>query len=542
MKSIRSRILTFAILATLIPALGLGVLSFWRYQQLINENVTLELRALADYTSSELALWYRERVNEMRALSTSNTVIDGLSAAAQPRTKAARIGARELEFYLRSVQKKLDTLQELTVTDTGGRVVASSEATPTPITLPEHWSNAAITERVVPEPPRWDPARAMATLTVVVPILSSRNELLGALAAVLDLGKVRPRVQKIAKASLAELILLAPIGTPLLSTHAVATELKPLAAETLKRLRAAPRQPMVYVGHHQREVLGLADAPRSLPIVVVAETDRAEAYAAWLKLLQLFLWLVGGLALLVGIIAYWMGHSIVAPLNRLTAAAHRIADGDLSVQLRVADDGEIGYLTQVFNKMADGLRRSHAEVESASQALQKHNQLLETLSVTDSLTGLYNRKKLDDILADELARFRRNHRPFAVLMLDIDNFKAFNDTYGHLVGDEILVNVAAILERSVRSVDYVARYGGEEFVVVLVETTADAAAEVAERIRAVVETPRPGADGQPLAVTVSVGVTDSRENDGRPEEVLARADSALYEAKNAGRNRVQRAG
>ena len=142
----------------------------------------------------------------------------------------------------------------------------------------------------------------------------------------------------------------------------------------------------------------------------------------------------------------------------------------------------------------------------------------------------------------QFARFRRNHRLFAVLMLDIDNFKVFNDTYGHLAGDEILVNVAAILERSVRSVDYVARYGGEEFVVVLVETTADAAAEVAERIRAVVETPRPGADGQPLAVTVSVGVTDSWENDGRPEEVLARADSALYEAKNAGRNRVQRAG
>src|SRR5437899_4526018 len=109
--------------------------------------------------------------------------------------------------------------------------------------------------------------------------------------------------------------------------------------------------------------------------------------------------------------------------------------------------------------MTDRLRRSHAEVQAANQSLHEQNQLLETLAVTDSLTGLYNRKKLDDILADQFARFRRSHRPFAVLMLDLDNFKSINDNHGHVAGDEGLAEVAAILKQSVRNIDYVARYG-----------------------------------------------------------------------------------
>jgi diguanylate cyclase (GGDEF)-like protein len=270
----------------------------------------------------------------------------------------------------------------------------------------------------------------------------------------------------------------------------------------------------------------------------VAERDRAEVFAAWLKLLQLFVILVAALTLLVGIVAYWMGRSIVTPLNGLIAATDGIAHGDLSVELRGAPAGELGQLTRVFNVMIERLRRSHAEVEAANKTLQEQNQLLEMLAVTDSLTGAYNRKKLDDILADQFARFRRTQRPFAVLMLDLDNFKLINDTFGHAAGDSVLAHVAAILKASVRNVDFVTRYGGEEFVIVLVETAWDAALDIAERIRAEVEVPHIGVTNQLIAVTVSLGVTHSRDGDD-PETVLARADHALYKAKHAGRNQVK---
>jgi diguanylate cyclase (GGDEF)-like protein len=325
----------------------------------------------------------------------------------------------------------------------------------------------------------------------------------------------------------------------LLSTQVAASALIPLGPQPLNGLRAQPGEPMTFEGHHQREVIGVAVVPRSLPMIVVAERDRAEVFEAWLKMLEFFLLLAAGLTLLVGVVAYWMGRSIVTPLKSLIAAADGIARGDLTVQLRGAPAGEIGHLTRVFNMMTDRLRRSHADVQAANQALQEQNQLLEKLAVTDSLTGLYNRKKLDDILADQFARFRRNHRPFAVLMLDLDNFKSVNDEYGHVAGDEVLADVAKILKQSVRNIDHVARYGGEEFVVVLVETALDEALDIAERIRSVVEGPRFGANNKVIPFTVSLGVTHSRESDHGPEEALARADHALYEAKRAGRNQVQ---
>ena len=119
--------------------------------------------------------------------------------------------------------------------------------------------------------------------------------------------------------------------------------------------------------------------------------------------------------------------------------------------------GEVSYLTHAFNDMVARLRESREQ--------------LERLSVTDSLTGLYNRRHLMERLRNETSRARRTGRPFAVLMLDLDHFKEYNDTHGHLGGDEVLTRVAAVLLASTRQVDCVSRYGGEEFLLLLPDTT-----------------------------------------------------------------------
>ena len=208
------------------------------------------------------------------------------------------------------------------------------------------------------------------------------------------------------------------------------------------------------------------------------------------------------------------------------------------MRLTAKQNDELGHLTHVFNQMADKLRGSHAAVVAASETLQQQNQLLETLSITDSLTGLYNRNKLDAILDDQIARFKRSRRPFVVLMLDIDHFKTLNDSRGHIAGDEVLAAVAGILAQSIRNVDYAARFGGDEFVIILIDTPADAALETAERIRAHVESARYSAGDQSVTVTVSIGIAQWRPDDAVSTAVFARADQALYEAKRAGRNRV----
>lgn len=540
LRSIRSKIVALAMLATLVPSFGLGWMSFRYSQDVSDEKVAHELRSLAGYARREYDLWILERVRDVRSLSASNLIIDGLGAIAHRQTPgraAERIDAPALTLYLRSVQTRLTPLLELTVMDSGGNIVASSTAAPAPVPLPDQWPPYAINQGVTLVPPHWETARAAPTLTVAVPVLSIDNEILGALVAVIDLGSLQAQLADTPKLPPGEVILLDVQGRPLVGTSSTPVVPKALPAEILQRLHARAGEPFEFQSYDGRKVFGVADSGPGQSITLLAQKDSAEIHAAWRALRNRLLMLVAGLSLLAGALAYLIGHSIITPLRRLIGAAERIAGGDLSVQLPAAQNDEVGRLTRAFNRMTDGLRHSRTEIEAASLALQQQNQLLERLSVTDSLTGLYNRRKLDEFLAEQIARFQRHGRGFSALMLDIDHFKPLNDNHGHQQGDEVLAQVAKILAQSIRNVDFAARYGGEEFVVVLAETDLQAAMDTAERIRATVADAAYGSAERRITVTVSVGVAEYRK-DETADAVIARADQALYQAKDAGRNRV----
>ncbi|MBN1395365.1 MAG: GGDEF domain-containing protein [Pirellulales bacterium] len=148
---------------------------------------------------------------------------------------------------------------------------------------------------------------------------------------------------------------------------------------------------------------------------------------------------------------------------------------------------------------------------------------------TDPLTGVNNRRGLDDALNAQLALMARYNAVFSVAMFDIDHFKQINDREGHLNGDRVLQKLSRLFEECIRETDFIARYGGEEFVIVMPQTDLDGGATFAERLRAAVE--------EKTDVTVSGGVAEAREGDGS-ESLIARSDTALYDAKTAGRNRV----
>jgi diguanylate cyclase (GGDEF)-like protein len=156
----------------------------------------------------------------------------------------------------------------------------------------------------------------------------------------------------------------------------------------------------------------------------------------------------------------------------------------------------------------------------------------------DGLTGLPNRAAFDERLEVEARRFHRYRRPMALLVLDLDHFKAVNDTYGHPTGDAVLQRVADLLRANTRDPDIPARYGGEEMVVILPETMLRPAIEVAERIRTAVEATRFDHEGRSIDLTVSIGVSACPECVDDPADLLRAADDALYEAKRDGRNRV----
>jgi diguanylate cyclase (GGDEF)-like protein len=163
---------------------------------------------------------------------------------------------------------------------------------------------------------------------------------------------------------------------------------------------------------------------------------------------------------------------------------------------------------------------------------------LDRRASTDALTGLPNRGTFEMRFAAAAGRFQRYHRPFGLLVLDIDLFKRFNDTWGHEAGDEVLRHVGDIIRHTVREVDQPARLGGEEFVVILPETSSREAVDAAERLRRNVEERPVAWNGHFLRVTASVGVAACPESCSIPAELLAVADTALYQSKNAGRNRV----
>ena len=166
----------------------------------------------------------------------------------------------------------------------------------------------------------------------------------------------------------------------------------------------------------------------------------------------------------------------------------------------------------------------------------------EKLAFTDPLTELYNHRFFQETLLQEFTRAQRYKKPLSLMIIDIDFFKKFNDTYGHLVGDKVLKHVSAIFKTSMREqIDTVARYGGEEFGVILPETSLDGAAAFAERIRSKVEESFIPEGDKKLKVTLSIGVSCiSVTKCTKTSDLIEAADQALYKAKAEGRNQVQK--
>jgi len=182
-------------------------------------------------------------------------------------------------------------------------------------------------------------------------------------------------------------------------------------------------------------------------------------------------------------------------------------------------------------------------VMSASLENARLQENIKQLGLLDPLTGINNRRFFDQRVQEEVTLAQRNDTPLSCLFIDLDHFKNINDTHGHQAGDEILKQVAAIFNDTMRTSDVLARYGGEEFVILLANTTSQAAYEIAERLRAIVaDNPFPVSPSESLTVTLSIGLSTLGDNNHitTTQHLVSFADQAVYAAKESGRNRVHR--
>jgi diguanylate cyclase (GGDEF)-like protein len=264
---------------------------------------------------------------------------------------------------------------------------------------------------------------------------------------------------------------------------------------------------------------------RTVPLQVVVSIPRNVVLA---KANGALLQTVGGIiiATLLLLLAAWYGAGaiVVRRIGTMLNVAQRVRSGDLTARTGFASGSdELAALGHALDDMAQSLENRDAELQRALAAL----------------SGLYNRRYLWDFLKRELLRSQRRSLPVALIMLDIDHFKRFNDTWGHRAGDAVIKRVAEVILRSIRGSDIACRYGGEEFIAILPEATRQAALERAETMRRELEALELEFDGKPLGkVTGSFGVAVFPQHGAAAEALVRAADEALYEAKGAGRNRV----
>lgn len=543
LQSIRTKIIAFALMATIVPTVILGWQSYHQNSKLLREKISHELHNATVQASGKLDLWLKERLYDLRVFSSSYIISENLARIPdEARTSNATIGALDnIKAYLSSIEDKFSVYESLILIDLSGKpLLVNAPGEPTP-SLPEPWLDWLKKNPVMEAKVKFPPYLDSSSMFIAEAVRTSDGRPLGILSAKIKINAIRSILKDQTRGDIDETYLLDSNNQYLVSSISNNHDFHNPDAEGDKHFLSLDQTPMVptdYISHHNKEVVGMAVPISSMGWVMVAEMDKSRAYAEIVILRRHTIFLVGGLVLSIGLMAYLFGYRLVHPLQRLSSEAASVAAGNLDVDIPVTGLSEVSYLTQVFNHMVTRLRHHRNELSTANNALRKSNEELHQLSITDGLTGLYNHKHIMDLFHQEMTRSARYDNPLSLLMLDIDHFKQVNDTYGHQAGDAVLCRLAQSLMASLRDCDYAGRYGGEEFLILLPDSDVHSAQVTAERIRKQVDNLEFSESSEPFSVTVSVGVSGYPTNGRAADDLLGCADLALYQAKAGGRNRV----
>jgi len=520
--------LMFAVVATLLPSLTTVWISYIENKRALTAKASEELLGVSAQAVREVELWTKELRYNLRVFSSSYEVTENLERIPLVNGEPVHSGIYHgrLTDYLNSVRDRFTDYAELLVLDPHGHMVATSAAQPSPVLLPADWATELRVNDWALGAPYWDATAGHAEMIVAVPIRAAgrggAGRVFGALTARVNLRTVADTLSRFSPGEFGQIYLMTREGGVIVSSRGSSEALmrERYIQTAANWLLAREGRAVQFASFTGDRVVGSVRRVPPLNWVVVSEIPSNEAFRQVARLRNITLGIVTLLLAVVGALAYFLSLLIVRPLNRLTQGAANVAGGNLDVDLPVTAGGEVGYLTKVFNNMVARLRESRAE--------------LERLSVTDPLTGLYNRLRMMEVLENEVRRSRRLRHPFAVLMADVDLFKRYNDAHGHPAGDAVLKRVAMIMRDATRDVDFVARYGGEEFLIVMPETEVEGAVDVGERIRTKLAAERLAVG----SITLSLGVGAFPMHGDTPEALIAAADAALYEAKRAGGDRV----
>jgi diguanylate cyclase (GGDEF)-like protein len=548
-QSLPSRIIAWVFGAAFVTSLAVTLVSTSSIEAFLRGKIDQTFPAVLQRTAERLDLWYSQRRLDVETFGRSATVVENAALLGGERPEAAHRAREEIRQYLAYVLERFPQYEALFVLDAAGHeLLWAGERVELPDDVRAELADVASARvhgvrsaggrsvQVASAPIAEAPGGRLGSLHALVRLSSLASvfvmEDLGATAAVYAVGRD------------GAILIQSPGSEP---RNGWSRELPDVGAPRVED----------YASVNGKHVVGCAARFPLFGWTLVVEEDYAEVFAPVVSVIRRILAINLCIVTFFGVIAYQFARSIVRPIQALSDGARRLAGGetDVSVPLPGTQD-EIEVLTGVFNEMSQRLRadqtelaRNREQIEQANQQLrsqneelQRVNEVLEQLSITDGLTRLHNHRFFQDHLRREMKRAQRTGEPLSLVLIDIDNFKALNDRWGHAVGDALLRMVAEVMNDSVRETDLLARYGGEEFALVASQTDLDGARALAEKLRLALSHSRfpiEGEDGERVSVTVSVGIAAF---DGDEKALFNEADRALYRAKAAGKDCVIVAG
>jgi len=545
-RSLPARISIFVFGATLLTSLIVTGISVRSIDTFLRGKLELKFPEIALEASRLVDDWYGQQILNLGVLAASDVLANNVQRLTPgPSTGAKSSASHDVSEYLEYVRDRFPHFDSLFILQPDGETlvwVGSGYA------LPRETTDKLLTSSDQPRP----------ALSVVegefVQIVSARiddrnGEMIGLLNAVMPLAAVAEalRTQRLGDTGEIYLINAAQVFIAAGRSHERTSILRRVLP-SMNKLEAV----IDYTNDAGDRVVGYGTPIAKYGLTLVVEERYDEAFAPLLAAFRRVLSINLAVVLLFGVAAYRVAVSIARPIEALSEAARRISEDEDNVKLpetRARD--EVGVLTRTFSEMtarlankAEALERSQAETEQAVQQmreqyaeLQRVNEVLEQLSITDGLTSLHNHRYFQEQLAKEIKRSDRVGDPLALILIDIDHFKKWNDQLGHAGGDEVLRKIAKVMNEIVRETDILARYGGEEFALILPKTEMDGAVRLAEKIRTTVAESSIVIDlpSQHMRLTVSVGVNVYR---GDANALFSGADQALYRAKDGGRDCV----
>ncbi len=541
-----ARITFFVFWATVITSLAVTAISIHSIQNFLSGNIDRKYPALLSTTADRLDFWYEQRSHEMGVFASSEILRDNVKRiGGKPRSADVKRARLEVSQYLSYLLESFPQYRELAVVDPKDReLIWSGDHLETP-------EGAAATvlddSSLGIGPLHWVDGERLQVMSA--PIGPHHGATPARLVAKLDLSIVDALLAGQDLSNGMRAVVVDQTG------RAVASSAPLASLEDHRWLVAQPDAAVVvgnYAGPGGTDMVGARLLLERLGWTLVIEEPYDQAFAPVVSSISQILTIDLAIVLLFGLGAYRIAVSIVRPIEELSDAARRMADGEEHVVIpeRGARD-EMGLLIRTFNAMTMGLANkarelelSRIQVEDANRQLtarndelQRVNEILEQLSITDGLTQLHNHRFFQDHLTRESRRVDRTGESLALVLADIDHFKAWNDRLGHAAGDRILRDVAVVMNELIRESDLLARYGGEEFALLAPGTDMEGAQQLAEKIRmAISEHPFFIAPpGEPEGITMSFGVSVYR---GDRDRFFEDADRALYAAKAAGRDCV----